>query len=80
MKRTGLNIICSLLLVGGMCACTATPKQTEEIKWSERMAQSEMQRFPEPWMIKKEKKPYRNFMRNHLYGSFPLSYTDNRNR
>lgn len=38
MKRTGLNIICSLLLAGGMCACTATPKQTEEIKWSERMA------------------------------------------
>lgn len=34
MKRTGLNIICSLLLAGGMCACTATPKQTEEIKWS----------------------------------------------
>ena len=31
MKRTGLNIICSLLLAGGMCACTATPKQTEEI-------------------------------------------------
>lgn len=56
MKRTGLNIICSLLLVGGMCACTATPKQTEEIKWSERMAQSEMQRFPEPWMIEKAKK------------------------
>ena len=28
MKRTGLNIICSLLLVGGMCACTATPKHT----------------------------------------------------
>ena len=57
MKRTGLNIICSLLLVGGMCACTATPKQTEEIKWSERIAQSEMQRFPEPWMIEKAKKP-----------------------
>ena len=57
MKRTGLNIICSLLLVGGMCACTATPKQTEEIKWSERMAQSEMQRFPEPWMIEKAKRP-----------------------
>ena len=55
MKRTGLNIICSLLLAGGMCACTATPKQTEEIKWSERMAQSEMQRFPEPWMIEKRK-------------------------
>lgn len=56
MKRTGLNIICSLLLAGGMCACTATPKQTEEIKWSERMAQSEMQRFPEPWMIEKSEK------------------------
>ena len=30
--------------------------------------------------VKDGKKPYRNFMRNHLYGSFPLSYTDNRNR
>ena len=57
MKKTGFNIICSLLLAGGMCACTATSKQAEEIKWSERMAQSEMQRFPEPWMIEKAKKP-----------------------
>ncbi|MCD7925183.1 MAG: glycoside hydrolase family 88 protein [Bacteroides sp.] len=57
MKRTGLNIIWSLLLAGGMFSCTATPKQTEEIKWSERMARSEMQRFPETWMIEKAKKP-----------------------
>lgn len=47
----------SLLLAGGICACTATPKQAEDIRWSERMAQSEMQRFPEPWMIEKAKKP-----------------------
>lgn len=26
--------------------------------WSERMAQSEMKRFPEPWMIEKAKKPF----------------------
>ncbi len=41
MKRTGLNIICSLLLAGGMCACTATPKtdrrnQMERNVWLSR--------------------------------------------
>lgn len=50
-------MICSLLLAGGICACTSTPKQTGETEWSRRMAQSEMQRFPEPWMIEKAKKP-----------------------
>ena len=30
--------------------------------------------------IKDGKKPYRNFIRNYLYGSCPLSYSDNRNR
>lgn len=58
MKKTGLNIVCSLLLAGGIMSCTASSKpNTEEIKWSERMARSEMQRFPEPWMIEKAKKP-----------------------
>ena len=32
-------------------------KKAETEKWSERMARSEMQRFPEPWMIEKAKKP-----------------------
>lgn len=58
MKKTGLNIVCSLLLAGGIMSCTASSKpKAEEIKWSERMARSEMQRFPEPWMIEKAKKP-----------------------
>lgn len=57
MKRTGLNIIYSLLLAGGMLSCIATTKEAKEIKWSVRMARSEMQRFPEPWMIEKAKKP-----------------------
>lgn len=37
-------------------AC-ATPQKRDIEKWSERMARSEMKRFPEPWMIEKAKKP-----------------------
>lgn len=40
----------------GLLSCTATKKDKEE-KWSERMARSEMKRFPEPWMIEKAKTP-----------------------
>ena len=56
-KKQELNIICSLLLAGGMCACTATPKQTEEINGANVWTQSEMQRFPEPLDDRKAKKP-----------------------
>ena len=57
MKKNRIKHYLLLLLVGGMCACTATPKQTEENQnGAKRMAQSEMQRFPEPWMIEKSEK------------------------
>lgn len=47
-----------LLICGVACiiACTVNKKEPTE-KWSERMARSEIKRFPEPWMIEKAKKP-----------------------
>ena len=52
------NLLKLTVACGVACfiACTA-PQKTETEKWSERMARSEMQRFPEPWMIEKAKKP-----------------------
>ena len=54
MKLVGMTFISCLLLVGSLCSCGTSKK---EEKWSERMAKSEMARFPEPWMIEKAKKP-----------------------
>lgn len=56
-KKIGLRLFACLLLAGGIASCSQTSEQTEEIEWSVRMAQSEMKRFPEPWMIEKAKKP-----------------------
>ena len=52
------NLLKLIVACGAACfiACTA-PQKAETEKWSERMARSEMQRFPEPWMIEKAKKP-----------------------
>lgn len=52
------NLLKLMALCGALTfiACTA-PKKAEAEKWSERMARSEMKRFPEPWMIEKAKKP-----------------------
>ena len=47
----------AFLLLGGILGCTDGRTEKEE-QWSERMARSEMKRFPEPWMIEKAKKPY----------------------
>lgn len=47
----------AFLLLGGILGCTDGKTEKEE-QWSERMARSEMKRFPEPWMIEKAKKPY----------------------
>ncbi len=55
MNRNIQKLIVALGAVA-FVACTA-PRQTETEKWSERMARSEMKRFPEPWMIEKAKKP-----------------------
>lgn len=51
------NLLKLIAVCGTACflACTA-PQKAETEKWSERMARSEMQRFPEPWMIEKAKK------------------------
>lgn len=43
------NLLKLIAVYGTACflACTA-PQKAETEKWSERMARSEMQRFPEP--------------------------------
>ena len=53
-----INLLKLIVACGATCfiACTA-PQKAETEKWSERMARSEMKRFPEPWMIEKAKKP-----------------------
>ena len=50
------NLLKLIVACGATCfiACTA-PQKAETEKWSERMARSEMKRFPEPWMIEKAK-------------------------
>ena len=52
------NLLKLIVACGTACflACAA-PQKTETEKWSERMARSEIKRFPEPWMIEKAKKP-----------------------
>lgn len=57
MKLVGKTFIGCLLLAGSLFSCGTAQKQEEAVKWSERMAQSEMIRFPEPWMIEKATKP-----------------------
>lgn len=56
MKNCVIKLMGAMLLTGGLLSCTVN-KQAEEERWSERMARSEIQRFPEPWMIEKAKKP-----------------------
>lgn len=56
MNRTFMNTLCVLLLSGlALSSCTETSSAGKG--WSERMVCSEMQRFPEPWMIENAKKP-----------------------
>ena len=52
------NLLKLIVACGAACfiACTA-PQKADTEKWSERMARSEMKRFPEPWMIEKAKVP-----------------------
>lgn len=54
-----LNKIRNYALILPMAVATfscQTPKE-EKIRWSVEMARSEMERFPEPWMIEKATKP-----------------------
>src|SRR5574344_812087 len=54
--KTHLSILIMACMAINFIACT-TPQKRDIEKWSERMARSEMKRFPEPWMIEKAKKP-----------------------
>ena len=57
MNNKAIKWWMAFLLLGGILGCTDGRTEKEE-QWSERMARSEMKRFPEPWMIEKAKKPY----------------------
>lgn len=46
-----------MTLIGSFHSCGKKSVESTQVKWSERMAQSEMVRFPEPWMIEKATKP-----------------------
>ena len=56
MDKKMIKWIIPLLLIGGFISCTNGGKEEKET-WSVKMARSEIQRFPEPWMIEKAKKP-----------------------
>lgn len=53
MTRVVLSLL--LLLALGITGCSG--KKSYATQWSERMARSEMKRFPEPWMIENAAKP-----------------------
>lgn len=56
MNRTLTTTLCALLLTLLLFpSCTATSPAGKT--WGEKMIESEMKRFPEPWMIEKAKKP-----------------------
>lgn len=54
MKCLRCNIFILIALSATLVSCG---QQTEETPWSEKMADSEMVRFPELWMIEKATKP-----------------------
>ncbi|WP_455585374.1 glycoside hydrolase family 88/105 protein [Bacteroides sp.] len=56
MNKSITKGLVSLLLAGSLLSCAGSRKDDKEV-WSVRIARSEMQRFPEPWMIEKAKKP-----------------------
>ena len=51
MDKKMIKWIIPLLLIGGFISCTNGGKEEKET-WSVKMARSEIQRFPEPWMSK----------------------------
>lgn len=54
-NKNTLVIVLLVLFVGLMFSCK--DQKVEELPWSVKMAQSEMTRFPEAWMIEKAKSP-----------------------
>lgn len=61
MNRTFTNTLCALLLslfaLSSLAETSPRGKRTDGKAWGEKMVESEMKRFPEPWMIEKAKKP-----------------------
>ena len=57
MDKKMIKWIIPLLLIGGFISCTNGGKEEKET-CSVKMARSEIQRFPEPWMIEKAKKQF----------------------
>lgn len=57
VKSIVLGLIVCMIFSGCIISCSKKNNKNEEKLWSELMAQSEMKRFPEPWMIEKAKKP-----------------------
>ena len=59
MNKTLVQLTLLCLLVAGISSCGVRRAETAStnMQWSERLARSEMARFPEPWMIEKAKKP-----------------------
>ena len=57
MKKIVLTVMSCMTLIGSFHSCGKKSVESTQVKWSERMAQSEMVRFPEPWMIEKATKP-----------------------
>ncbi|NMA75434.1 MAG: glycoside hydrolase family 88 protein [Bacteroidales bacterium] len=58
MRKNKRKIISVFLLILFVCFIQAcSEKKAERVQWSVNMAQSEMKRFPEAWMIEKAKTP-----------------------
>lgn len=55
MKRTAIKLLILLCMITGTSSCAR--KKLDKELWSERMARSEMKRFPEAWMIENTAKP-----------------------
>ncbi|KAA6349182.1 Unsaturated rhamnogalacturonyl hydrolase YteR [termite gut metagenome] len=55
MKRTAIKLLILLCVIPGISSCAR--KKLDKELWSERMARSEMKRFPEAWMIENAAKP-----------------------
>jgi unsaturated rhamnogalacturonyl hydrolase len=58
MNRIIRNIIGGCLMATmALTSCSTSRQSADKSLWSVKMAQSEMKRFPEPWMIEKAKVP-----------------------
>ena len=56
-KKNSCATYILMAVIFAVSTVSATTQKGSAPKWSERMARSEMKRFPEPWMIENTKKP-----------------------